>query len=894
MVPSPPTQEARGATMVGIAGVATSGSAACGGGDVGDWLFVKKPAPCADFWKPAQSAACEKQGHNWVDTLFGGGGGGGDSKAITSERPRSAALPGQRRNCLGNAWRPSFEKGGVSTRPPTQPTGCPLQRRAARGHEQEELAERLKSLAEIFGSCKSGGSLPSRKAASPPKRPQSSLSERMQALAKPRERSPEPAVEEKPKRRERSAPGPVGSAVLRRPPSAPSIALGSATRSGTLRPASSGGDGAASTLRPPSAGGASSTPSLLRPRPSSAMPGARPRTSSPAATTLMGLTDESAGSRRKSMALTLQKPWNDRELDVFVSVELESEETIVLEVNSLDTLRQLRCMAAMRKEVRIGAGFWAHRVQLFSAETGKKMEDHETVADLQGASLTLLLKPEPTEDDAGGLLESLSAAAVGFSKNFVLELKRLVSNKEPTAIAMDVLSATFLLLRGGRTKPDAKKLQQLTSNPKVFVEELVACGRERLRSLEKGTMDAVVALLVQPAFDDVVARRKSMAVAELANWVLKAAEYHLVEYGIQHAEVEPQDPAARTADDFAATNLATNTTREGDTTAFNRSVPSPVPAAVPAAASMQGSAGMLTACSASGIAAPAAPTPMQGTGASAATYSESAIAAASEEQGTELDATSSAPQVARDNTYGFEQFESDISEASVEGGAGAGDLEQHWAHTGAEQPVIARLEGSRPNSPTRSRPHSKTFDSYTGFEDDSSILPGPAPAPPAVVLAPVVERPPDLPDLPQGPPAPPKAAVEAPPALPPVAKPTAAQAIEEDEPTYSEDEEYEDEYDEEPEEVVPQRPLQPLSPAAPPLPPVAPARLGEKRPEEASYDVDSFDGEADEYLPLSDDEGDEPERVTAPGVLIDKDGQSSESAEYEFEDDDYDPSDKDS
>merc|ERR1712226_614966 len=116
-------------------------------------------------------------------------------------------------------------------------------------------------------------------------------------------------------------------------------------------------------------------------------------------------------------------------------------------------------------------------------------------------------------------LQAAAAALDCLSKNSISELKGF--GKPPPECAV-VLSACAFLLTDVSKSIDWKGAQKMMTNPTAFID---ACKAFNAKVIPARTLAKVEELLQLPFFNYEVMKSKSLAAANLANWVISVVSY---------------------------------------------------------------------------------------------------------------------------------------------------------------------------------------------------------------------------------------------------------------------------------------------------------------------------------------------------------------------------------
>ncbi|CAK0903564.1 unnamed protein product [Prorocentrum cordatum] len=163
-----------------------------------------------------------------------------------------------------------------------------------------------------------------------------------------------------------------------------------------------------------------------------------------------------------------------------------------------------------------------------------KAKDHAAVekakADEEEAKTTILASEAAAlqAEADGELKEAMPAMAAAkeavncLDKNSISELKQL---PKPPPECVEVTAACAFLLKNEKKKIPWAAAQKMMNNPNAFLEEVKAYSPE---VIPEQTLKNVDELLAQPFFNFETMKSKSIAAANLANWIVNSVKYHKI------------------------------------------------------------------------------------------------------------------------------------------------------------------------------------------------------------------------------------------------------------------------------------------------------------------------------------------------------------------------------
>lgn len=125
-------------------------------------------------------------------------------------------------------------------------------------------------------------------------------------------------------------------------------------------------------------------------------------------------------------------------------------------------------------------------------------------------------------EEAQRALDTAAEALNRLDKRCIAELK---SFGKPPPECVDIVAACAYLLTDTKKKIDWKAAQKLMTNPASFIDQ---CKAFDAREIPHQTLADVDALLALHFFSYDVMRYKSLAAANLANWVINVVSYHKI------------------------------------------------------------------------------------------------------------------------------------------------------------------------------------------------------------------------------------------------------------------------------------------------------------------------------------------------------------------------------
>eukprot|EP00927_Polykrikos_kofoidii_P041032 TRINITY_DN34968_c0_g2_i1.p1 TRINITY_DN34968_c0_g2~~TRINITY_DN34968_c0_g2_i1.p1 ORF type:complete len:3218 (+),score=730.51 TRINITY_DN34968_c0_g2_i1:1253-9655(+) len=157
------------------------------------------------------------------------------------------------------------------------------------------------------------------------------------------------------------------------------------------------------------------------------------------------------------------------------------------------------------------------------------LEEKEKANVEEAKTNTLAAEAKKLNDEASTELEeampAMSAAKEAVNcldKNSIGELKGF---GKPPPECIDVCASCAYLLKNEKKKLDWKGAQKMMINPAAFIDEVKAFNAN---VIPENTLNQVDALLVLPFFNYDTMKGKSLAAANLANWVINCVKYHKI------------------------------------------------------------------------------------------------------------------------------------------------------------------------------------------------------------------------------------------------------------------------------------------------------------------------------------------------------------------------------
>eukprot|EP00929_Paragymnodinium_shiwhaense_P077081 TRINITY_DN3967_c0_g2_i2.p1 TRINITY_DN3967_c0_g2~~TRINITY_DN3967_c0_g2_i2.p1 ORF type:complete len:4576 (+),score=1729.31 TRINITY_DN3967_c0_g2_i2:93-13820(+) len=161
-----------------------------------------------------------------------------------------------------------------------------------------------------------------------------------------------------------------------------------------------------------------------------------------------------------------------------------------------------------------------------SAIAGEEKEKANAEAEKTNALADAAAKLKAEADlELGEAMPAMQAAAEAvqcLDKNSIGELKGF---KSPPDGCGDVCAAAAFLLKNEKKRIDWKAAQKMMSNPGGFIEEVKGFNANVIPEF---TLTEVDKLLLLPFFNYETMKGKSMAAANLANWVINCVKYHKI------------------------------------------------------------------------------------------------------------------------------------------------------------------------------------------------------------------------------------------------------------------------------------------------------------------------------------------------------------------------------
>eukprot|EP00928_Gymnodinium_smaydae_P023763 TRINITY_DN1947_c0_g1_i2.p1 TRINITY_DN1947_c0_g1~~TRINITY_DN1947_c0_g1_i2.p1 ORF type:complete len:4562 (+),score=1174.36 TRINITY_DN1947_c0_g1_i2:66-13751(+) len=155
-------------------------------------------------------------------------------------------------------------------------------------------------------------------------------------------------------------------------------------------------------------------------------------------------------------------------------------------------------------------------------EKEKAAVEEEKTNQLASDAAALQAEADGELKEAMPAMEAAAEAVNCLDKNSIGELKGF---GKPPVECIDVCAACAFLLKNEKKKIDWKAAQKMMSNPNAFIDEVKSFDA---REIPEPTLKATDELLDLPFFNYDVMKGKSIAAANLANWVINCVKFHKI------------------------------------------------------------------------------------------------------------------------------------------------------------------------------------------------------------------------------------------------------------------------------------------------------------------------------------------------------------------------------